>query len=167
MTKRRTTTIVDVCLVEDCGRVVQARGLCKTHYASLSRALKSGQDWNIRTGKVVTSPHRPEAPNLSGPWETAFSSDDLATVKHAVEVDAARLLPHALAFCIAESLSSTGLVDNPDAMAAFNESTGARALSSGPAPMSRGRQPSGQGAPPAGRRPRTNTVDLSRSHTYL
>jgi hypothetical protein len=96
------------------------------HYNSLNKALKAGQPWDIATGKLVPSGMRPRSP-FDAPAQLGNSGwlghEALDDVRKHVEVDAARVLPHVMAWCVAEMLSHSGLAENPEALRAFAEST--------------------------------------------
>lgn len=127
---RKRTATVEICRVETCEKAAVTRGLCNRHYMRLARALKAGLSFDLRTGEVVTSPHRPEPPTLTSGMPGCLGDNDMARIKHDVEVDAATVLPFALAFCVAQSLHEMGLADNPEAMAAFASALAPRALPS-------------------------------------
>jgi hypothetical protein len=129
--------VIEVCLVPDCSRVVDARGLCKKHHQSLSRALKAGVPWDAATGQAIDTGHRPEPPGQPVPPDRLhrypflenlpqhvdhLNRDELQGIKHQVEVDAARILPFALAYCIGRTLQSVGVLDDPEVATAFAQS---------------------------------------------
>lgn len=136
---RSRPDVVEICLVGTCDRITRVRGLCMRHYNSLGKALKAGREWDLATGKVVPTGHRPRSPfetpnGLTPTLPNGQCFADLGEVKHMVEVDAARVLPHVMAWCIAEMLRESGLTKNPEALQAFSEAIGQ------PLQLTKGRQ---------------------------
>ena len=125
-----TRAVIEICLVETCSRVADTRGLCKRHYLSLSRALKGGIEWSMKTGKPVLSAAKPRSPfeepedlhSAGARIDRDLAGDELDRIRAHVEIDAARILPHALSFCLGQTLRRMGLADNPAALRAFAES---------------------------------------------